>query len=30
VLIPTTGAETLELYAVVNSGTATVSYLSIS
>jgi hypothetical protein len=30
VLIPTTGAETLKLYGVVTSGTATISYLSIS
>ncbi|WP_343598885.1 hypothetical protein [Mycobacterium sp.] len=27
VTVPTTAAETLELYAVVSSGTATVSYL---
>ena len=27
VLVPTTGAEPLELYAVVSSGTATVSYI---
>ena len=30
VLVPTTGAETLKLYGVVTSGTATISYLSIS
>ncbi|MGB7871812.1 MAG: hypothetical protein WBM01_26730 [Mycobacterium sp.] len=30
VLIPTTGSETLELYGVVSSGTATISHLSIS
>jgi hypothetical protein len=30
VLIPTTGAETLKLYGVVTSGTATISYLTIT
>jgi hypothetical protein len=30
VLIPTTGAETLKLYGVVSTGTATISYLSIA
>jgi hypothetical protein len=30
VLIPTTGAETLKLYGVVTSGTATLSYLTIT
>jgi hypothetical protein len=30
VLIPTTGAEVLQLYGVVSSGTATISYLSTS
>ena len=30
VLIPTTGAEPLELFGVVSSSTATVSYLSIT
>jgi hypothetical protein len=30
VLIPTTGAETLKLYGVVTSGTATISYLAIT
>jgi hypothetical protein len=30
VLIPTTGSEPLSLYAVVSTGTATVSYLSIT
>lgn len=29
-LIPTTGAESLQLYGVVSSGTATISYLSIA
>jgi hypothetical protein len=30
VLIPTTGAESLQLFGVVSTGTATISYLSIS
>jgi hypothetical protein len=30
VLVPTTGSEPLSLYAVVSTGTATVSYLSIT
>ena len=30
VLVPVTGAEELELYGVVSTGTATISYLSIT
>jgi hypothetical protein len=30
VLIPTTGAESLQLFGVVTTGTATISYLSIA
>ena len=30
VLVPTTGAESLQLFGVVSSGTATISYLSIT
>jgi hypothetical protein len=30
VLIPTTGAESLQLFGVVSTGTATISFLSIS